>query len=93
MPDCPSFTTCSAPLCPLFSTNGEIWFCDESICHKRGIQAEHKVLKVQKKLAKYTKQNGDIGYFDMAMLGKMRRITHKTVGCDPDRPGKKFRGE
>lgn len=91
MEDCPSFTTCCAPICPLCVSGGECWYANEAVCRKRGIQAEHKVLKVQKKLAKYTKQNGDIGYFDMPMLSKMRRITHKTVGCDPDRPGKKFK--
>ena len=91
--DCSIFQRCSAPVCPLRISGGEIFYANEDICSKRGIQAEHKLLRTQKKLAKYTKRNPNIGYFDVQMLNKIRRVTPKTVGCDPDRPGKKFRGE
>jgi len=90
--DCSIFQRCSAPVCPLHISGGECWYACEEICGKHGMRGLHKFIKTQKKLAKYTKQNPDIGYFDVQMLNKIRRVTPKTVGCDPDRPGRKFRG-
>lgn len=92
MNNCPNFYQCNAPICPIAVGGGEIFYHFENICRRKGIQADHKFLKTQKKLSKYIKHDTDIGYFDVNMLNKTKRITSKTIGCDPDRPGRKFRG-
>lgn len=90
---CSTFNRCSAPICPLCLTGGEIFFADEEICGKHGMTKLFPWIKTQRKLAKKSEQNHEIGYFTVESLTKIRKVSRGTAGMNPDTPGKRARFE
>lgn len=88
MVDCSIFNRCSAPICPLCLTGGEIFFADEEICGKRGMAKLFPWIKTQRKLAKKHRESHDTGFFTVEILNKIARVSRTTTGRDPDRPEK-----
>jgi hypothetical protein len=93
METCQSFTNCSAAICPLCQNGSEIWFTDEPICGKHGMAEPFPWIKTQRKLARKSEQNHEIGYFTVETLAKIRKVGPNTPGCDPDTPGRRARFE
>ncbi len=91
--NCSIFTRCSAPICPLCLNGGEIFFADEPICSKHGMVKLFPWIKTQRKLAKKSEQNHEIGYFTLEMLTKIRKVSRGTAGMNPDTPGRKAKFE
>jgi hypothetical protein len=85
MINCKSFTTCSAPVCPLDShIEDASYFPHEPICSSRQATKGLKWIKTQRKIARKTNNSSDIGYFTHEMLRTTKRVTPKTTGIDPD---------
>lgn len=85
---CSIFTRCSAPICPLLLTGGEIFFADESVCSKYNMGDKFPFIKVQRKLAKKHQAAHDAGFFTVEILNKITRVSRTTTGRDPDTPSK-----
>jgi len=82
--DCPSFTGCNAPLCPL-ADNLEhiIWYPDEAVCSSRAFRTPWIV--IQRRIARRAK---DITrYFDVKMLGTIQAVHASIKGINPDEHG------
>jgi len=81
-PLCKHFEYCNASLCPLDKESLEhgIFYPDEAICRKRGIDWVNK----QKKIIKI-KANPNY-YFDLNMLKRIKHVCPGIKGDDPDRP-------
>jgi hypothetical protein len=81
-PKCKYYENCSAPLCPLDEESLEfgIWYPDEEICRKRGIDW----VKKQKKIVKVG-ASADY-YFDYQSLKSIKQIRKGIKGQDPDKP-------
>lgn len=77
--DCPSYETCSAPLCPLDIGN-HVFFPDEDICKKRNPPAW---VRTQKKIAKRAVDRDT--YYTIDMLLEVKRVTAHISGADPDK--------
>ena len=90
---CQSFTHCSAAICPLRLTGGEIWFADEQVCGRRGMAEQFPFIKVQRKLAKKHRKSHDAGFFTTEILNKITRVGRTTTGRDPDLPEKPSKTE
>ncbi len=90
---CQSFTHCSAAICPLRLTGGEIFFADEQICGKHNMSIEFPFIKVQRKLAKKHRKSHDAGFFTVEILNKITRVGRTTTGRDPDLPEKTSKTE
>lgn len=82
-PRCKYYDSCEAPLCPLDeeSLKFGIWYPDEEICHLRKLQ-KLDWIKKQKKLIEMGADPNF--YFDVKMLQKIKRVSSKTKGKDPD---------
>ena len=81
---CPYFDSCNAPLCPLEDEEElkkGIWFPDESVCKRRGLN--YPWLKTQKKITKRARHSD--GYFTIQMLSHLRRVCKGIEGLDPDK--------
>ena len=78
---CRHFNNCSAPLCPhdKESLENGIWYPDEEVCRKKGIDWVSKQRKIQKVKADETL------YFDLESLNKLERIKAGLRGQDPDK--------
>ncbi len=81
--ECPSFSGCSAPLCPL-ADNLEycVWYADEPICPS--IKFRQPWVRVQRRIARRTKCNLDVGYFTAKMLGSIKSVSPGIKGISPD---------
>ena len=84
-PPCSMYNRCSAPCCPLHDMTKSIWYANEQICRKQEFTTTHKFINTQRKIARRSKQNPDIGYFTYAVLCKMRKIYKSVSGENPDR--------
>lgn len=82
-PECKSFDTCSAPLCPLDpeSLQCGVWFSTEEICRNREY-GKLNWIKMQRKIARKTK---DDGYFTLEMLNRNCVVGKGMQGLDPDK--------
>jgi len=80
--DCPSFSGCSAPLCPL-ADNLEYcaWYADEPIC--TSLKFRQPWVRVQRRIARRTKCNVAVGYFTAKMLESITRVTPAIKGINP----------
>jgi len=77
--NCPSYQSCSAPLCPEDLTEG-IWYPDEEICGANN--KNQKWIKQQRKIKKKAKSREL--YFTLAMLERNSKILVGTKGINPD---------
>jgi len=80
--DCPSYESCSAPICPLNSPEKYIWYPDEEVCRST-LQSNVDWIRTQKKIAKRAKDNTK--YFTFQMLNLNRTIMTGVAGLDPDK--------
>ena len=78
---CPKYESCSAPLCPLDTQSpiSNTYFPGEDICKAKRFQSLGWVKK-QKAIAKLKPS----GYFTIAMLKAIRRISKSIEGIDSD---------
>ena len=81
--DCPSFPGCSAPLCPL-ADNLEycVFYPDEPIC--TSTKFREPWVKIQRRIARRTKCNADVGYFTVKMLESITAVTAAIKGINPE---------
>ena len=78
--DCKNWATCKAPLCPLDDKNDKvIWYPEDDICRRRGMP---KWVSTQKKIARIVKDK--TGYFTLADIQKIQRVSRACVGTNPD---------
>ena len=84
-PPCSMYNRCSAPCCPLHDLTKSIWYANEQICRKQEFTTVHKFIKTQRKIARRSGQNPDIGYFTYDALCNMGRIYRGIRGANPDR--------
>lgn len=81
---CPSFIGCSAPLCPFdLDLKERIWYPDELVCVRAGMLHEHPWIKIQKKIAKKTRNRNK--YYTLRMLEQNCVVGKGMVGLDPER--------
>jgi len=64
---------------------GQSWYANEDICRKREFTTTQKFIDTQRKIARRTKANPEIGYFTYEMLCKIRRVGRGTCGEKPDK--------
>jgi len=84
---CPSFTVCSAPLCPLdVALDQRIWYPDESICARHGTSSDYPWLKTQRKIARKTRASDK--YYTFRMIERNCVVGRGMVGLDPNREEK-----
>lgn len=82
--NCPSFTRCSASLCPFDPNIKErMWYPDEPVCVRAGMSSEHRWIKTQKKIARKCKNKEK--YFTQPMLERLSIVYRGTVGINPER--------
>ena len=79
--NCKKFDYCNAPLCPFDeeSLKCGLWYPDEEICRKKGIDW----IKKQKKIARVG--TSEDRYFTFGMLNKIQRIGRGIRGEDPNK--------
>ena len=81
--DCPSFSGCTAPLCPLGENLAyAIFYPDEPICTSRKFRQPW--VRTQRRIARRTKCNVDLGYFTAEMLGSITAVTSAIKGINPE---------
>ena len=81
--DCPSFSQCEAPLCPLYEHLSEVvWYSDEPIC--TSLLHRQPWIRTQRRIAKRTNKNPDAGYFTVEMLKSIKAVSPQTKGINPD---------
>jgi len=79
---CPSSNKCEAPLCPLDEgVNSAVWYADEEICHS--LKYRQPWVRKQRRIVKQG-VTVDAGYFNVAMLEAIGRVTPKIQGVTPD---------
>lgn len=82
--ECPSFEKCEAPLCPLDdNVNDGIWYPDESICKAWGMSMKYPWIRMQKKIARTTRDQSK--YYLLRMLKQNCIVGRGMVGLDPDK--------
>lgn len=81
--ECPSFSGCSAPLCPL-ADNLEhcVFYADEPICTSRKFRQPW--VRIQRRIVRRTKGNADVGYFTAKMLRSIKAVSSGIRGINPD---------
>ena len=83
MEECPSFNTCSAPLCPLDpKIDTRVWYPSEEVCKRKWKPLAPHWLQKQRRLARRCQLLHT--YFTLKMILALRWITQKTKGIDPD---------
>lgn len=82
--DCPSFTGCAAPLCPLADNLKHcIWYPDEAVCPSRLFRTPWVV--IQRRIARRAKDTAR--YFNVRMLESIRAVHPSTKGINPNEKG------
>ena len=81
--DCPSFSGCSAPICPL-ADNVEycVFYPDEPIC--TSTKFRQPWVRIQRRIARRTKCNVNVGYFTVKMLESITAVTAAIKGINPE---------
>ena len=79
--ECKKSEKCSAPLCPLEESTGQVWFSDEPICTLESCASDPMVMN--QVAIKKQKCSSD-GCFTRRMLRNLSSITPSLEGLDPD---------
>ena len=80
MEECRYYPKCEAPICPLDTNVDKLtWFPSKAICRLKG----YKWTSVQRKIARKAKDR--FSYYTLADLMKIKRVTSKIEGHNPDK--------
>ena len=86
--DCPSFECCAAPICPLAESDQDVFYpADEEVCRGKkipGLAEKPKWIPKVRRLRRRLVGVSEVGYFTLAMIRQLGRISARTRGIDPD---------
>lgn len=81
--NCVNFDRCSAPICPLDKPELAVFYPGEDACGSREHGSNQKRwVRNQRKLNK--KCTHESGYFTWEMINKMRGVSRRSPGLNPD---------
>jgi len=85
---CHYFLQCSAVLCPQLNSNDGVWYPDEHVCRRRCYTTTLKWIRKQRKITRKTIFRDF--FFTTSSLEKIRRVTKKTMGRNPDKNNPRY---
>jgi len=85
---CRYFAICNASICPAMNSDTGVWFPDEGICRRRRYSSVLRWIKIQKRISRKTIFRDF--YFTTSSLEKIRRVSRKTMGKNPDKNNPRY---
>jgi len=88
----PHFEKCTAPLCLEADDidDNSIWYANEPICSAQPKTGTPNWIKQQRKIARQTKQNPEIGFFTLEMLKRNCVVGKGMKGINGDKQNTKW---